>query len=152
MENVMRQGSSQSQSCRSVRMLRRSVLVAALITALSACDNSDVKTTTTADPAAVATQKKALSDTDLAQMAKQSQGKTLTLLDASELQLDGAAALVLTFSIPLDPKQQFADSVHLVDTEKAKSTEHGSFQIICANCGCVIWSLNANYSSRLIPP
>lgn len=120
MENVMRQGSSQSKNCRSVRMLRRSVLVAALITALSACDNSDVKTTTTADPAAVATQKKALSDTDLAQMAKQSQGKALTLLDASELQLDGAAALVLTFSIPLDPKQKFADSVHLVDTEKGK--------------------------------
>ncbi|MDI5454281.1 hypothetical protein MJM04_28870, partial [Salmonella enterica subsp. enterica serovar Cerro] len=40
--------------------------------------------------------------------AQQSQGKALTLLDASEAQLDGAATLVLTFSIPLDPEQDFS--------------------------------------------
>ncbi|PNK69635.1 alpha-2-macroglobulin family protein [Hafnia paralvei] len=121
MENVMREGSSLPDKHCTARILRRSALVAAFITVLSACDNSDVKTTVPSDSAtATTTQKKVLSDADLAQLAKQSKGKALALLDASELQLDGAAALVLTFSVPLNPKQKFADRVHLVDTENGK--------------------------------
>ncbi|EIC82492.1 alpha-2-macroglobulin [Serratia sp. M24T3] len=50
-------------------------------------------------------------------LAKKSAGQPLALLDASELQLDGASALVLTFSVPLDPEQNFASLVHLVDTK-----------------------------------
>lgn len=38
----------------------------------------------------------------------------MTLLDASEVQLDGAATLVLTFSVPLIPAD-FAKTVHVVD-------------------------------------
>ena len=53
-------------------------------------------------------------------MAAQSQGKALTLLDASEVQLDGAATLVLTFSVPLDPEQDFAKTVHVVDKKSGK--------------------------------
>ncbi|SQC09670.1 alpha-2-macroglobulin [Klebsiella pneumoniae] len=49
-----------------------------------------------------------------------SQGKALTLLDASEVQLDGAATLVLTFSVPLQPDQDFSRSVHLVDKKSGK--------------------------------
>lgn len=52
----------------------------------------------------------------LAALAKRHAGQPLTLLDASELQLDGASAMVLTFSQPLDPNQDFAAQVHLVDT------------------------------------
>ncbi|TCC14252.1 alpha-2-macroglobulin family protein [Kosakonia quasisacchari] len=56
----------------------------------------------------------------LAQLAARSEGKPLTLLDASEVQLDGAATLVLTFSVPLDPDQNFASAVHLVDKKSGK--------------------------------
>lgn len=56
----------------------------------------------------------------LAELAKQHAGQPLTLLDASELQLEGASAMVLTFSQPLDPKQEFSSRVHLVDTVSGK--------------------------------
>ncbi|MFH7126218.1 hypothetical protein ACHWUR_04675 [Klebsiella pneumoniae] len=51
---------------------------------------------------------------------RKSQGKALTLLDASEVQLDGAATLVLTFSVPLQPDRDFSRSVHLVDKKSGK--------------------------------
>lgn len=44
----------------------------------------------------------------------------LTLLDLSEVQLDGAATLVLTFSIPLDPDQDFSRVIHVVDKKSGK--------------------------------
>ncbi|AOM39308.1 alpha-2-macroglobulin [Xenorhabdus hominickii] len=47
-------------------------------------------------------------------------GKDVTILDASELQLDGASAMVVTFSIPLDPNQDFSQKVHLVDMKSGK--------------------------------
>lgn len=53
-------------------------------------------------------------------LTAQTAGKTLSILDVSELQLDGANALVLTFSIPLDPEQDFARVVHLVDKKSGK--------------------------------
>lgn len=46
--------------------------------------------------------------------------RALTLLDASEVQLDGASTLVMTFSLPLDPEQDFARAAHLVDKVKGK--------------------------------
>ncbi len=54
-------------------------------------------------------------------LAQQSAGKVLTLLDLSEVQLDGAATLVLTFSIPLDPDQDFSRVIHVVDKKKRQS-------------------------------
>ncbi len=56
----------------------------------------------------------------MATLKEKSRGKALTLLDASEVQLDGAATLVLTFSIPLKPDQDFSRSVHLVDKKSGK--------------------------------
>lgn len=56
----------------------------------------------------------------LDKLAAQSKDKPLTLIDASEVQLEGAATLVLTFSIPLDPNQDFAQNVHLVDKKNGK--------------------------------
>ncbi len=47
-------------------------------------------------------------------------GKDVTILDASELQLDGASAMVVTFSVPLDPNQDFSQKVHLVDVKSGK--------------------------------
>ncbi|OCQ51337.1 hypothetical protein Ppb6_03565 [Photorhabdus australis subsp. thailandensis] len=56
----------------------------------------------------------------LAELAKRYASKEVTILDASELQLDGASAMVVTFSVPLDPNQNFAQNVHLVDVKEGK--------------------------------
>ncbi|AYA39468.1 alpha-2-macroglobulin family protein [Xenorhabdus nematophila] len=52
--------------------------------------------------------------------AQRYSGKDVTVLDASELQLDGANAMVVTFSIPLDPDQDFSQKAHLVDVKSGK--------------------------------
>jgi len=46
--------------------------------------------------------------------------KPLQVSDLSELQLDGAATLVLTFNAPLDEKQDFSRLVTLTDDERGK--------------------------------
>nr|WP_154926895.1 alpha-2-macroglobulin [Pantoea agglomerans] len=46
--------------------------------------------------------------------------KPLTIIDLSELQIDGAAALVLTFSQPLDDKQDIAQKVRLTDDKQGR--------------------------------
>lgn len=100
------------------------VVACMLMLALAGCDNND-KAPIAAKNDAPATQpaaeKKAEKDTaQLQKLAQQSEGKALTLLDASEVQLDGASTLVLTFSIPLDPEQDFAHVVHVVDKKSGK--------------------------------
>ncbi|MCS5932779.1 hypothetical protein LNQ03_25795 [Klebsiella pneumoniae subsp. pneumoniae] len=44
------------------------------------------------------------------------------------MQLDGAATLVLTFSVPLQPDQDFSRSVHLVDKKAVRWTVPGSWR------------------------
>lgn len=98
-----------------------------MLLALAGCDNND-KTTAVAKSATPAAQEKPAQPAptarhdpaQLQKLAQQSEGKALTLLDASEVQLDGAATLVLTFSIPLDPEQDFSRTVHLVDKKSGK--------------------------------
>lgn len=58
-----------------------------------------------------------MSQKQLDSLTQQSANKPLILLDASEIQLDGAGTMALTFSIPLDPQQDFKQWVHLVDTK-----------------------------------
>ncbi|WP_039055887.1 alpha-2-macroglobulin [Enterobacter sp. Bisph1] len=111
-----------------MKPLRLAALTLALVTAftLAGCDNNDKPAASgaSASQAASATEQKnqsAMPDkAKLAELAARSEGKALTLLDASEVQLDGASTLVLTFSIPLDPAQNFATSVHLVDKKSGK--------------------------------
>ncbi|MET6678789.1 alpha-2-macroglobulin family protein [Citrobacter amalonaticus] len=106
------------------------VVACMLMLALAGCDNND-KAITVGKKDAPATQsapvaqpeaeKKAVKDAaKLQKLAQQSEGKALTLLDASEVQLDGASTLVLTFSIPLDPEQDFARIIHVVDKKSGK--------------------------------
>ncbi|WP_312239816.1 alpha-2-macroglobulin [Pantoea sp.] len=52
--------------------------------------------------------------------AAQQTANPLSVIDFSELQLDGAAALVLTFNMPLDEKQDFAARVKLTDDKSGK--------------------------------
>ena len=100
------------------------VVACMLMLALAGCDNNDKAPTVAkndAPAAQPAVEKKAGKDTaQLQKLAQQSEGKALTLLDASEVQLDGASTLVLTFSIPLDPEQDFARVVHVVDKKSGK--------------------------------
>ena len=105
---------------------RLAALSLALLTAFSlvGCDNDDKPQA--AKPAASASEtqaKPAPTAPDAAtldKLAAQSKGKPLALIDASEVQLDGAATLVLTFSIPLNPSQDFSGRVHLVDKKSGK--------------------------------
>jgi len=110
-----------------MKPFRLAALSLALLTAftLTGCDNNDEKPKAAApaasEKAATAQKTPAKPDTErLAKLAAQSQGKTLTLLDASEVQLEGASTLVLTFSIPLNPDQDFAKTVHVVDKKSGK--------------------------------
>lgn len=106
-----------------MKPFRLAALSLALLTALSltACDDSGKPQAVA--PAASSSADKGgakLDSAQLAALAEKSKGKALTLLDASEIQLDGAAAMVLTFSVPLNPDQDFSRSVHLVDKKSGK--------------------------------
>ena len=110
-----------------MKPLRSAVLSAAILAAmtLAGCDNDDVSQVATSTAAATPAQPEAkpAAKYDAAQLEKlaaQNQGKELTLIDASEVQLEGAATLVLTFSVPLDPNQDFSQHVHLVDKKSGK--------------------------------
>lgn len=100
------------------------VVACMLMLALAGCDNNDkapIAAKNDAPAAQPAAEKKAEKDTaQLQKLARESEGKAQTLLDVSEVQLDGASTLVLTFSIPLDPEQDFARLVHVVDKKSGK--------------------------------
>ncbi|OCG20831.1 hypothetical protein A9G22_10460 [Gilliamella sp. App2-1] len=44
-------------------------------------------------------------------------GKALTVIDSSEVILDGSSTLVITFSVPLNPKLNFSNLLRLVDRQ-----------------------------------
>ncbi len=113
--------------------LRSAAIAIALLTSftLAGCDNNDKPQEAQSAPASTSasstppapqeTPAPAKPDAEkIKQLAKSSEGKPLTLVDASEVQLDGAAALVLTFSVPLNPDQNFAQTVHVVDKKNGK--------------------------------
>ena len=109
-----------------MKPLRSTAIAIALLSSLvlAGCDNSDKAQDAQGSSAASATPQStpaAKPDGEkLKQLAASSEGKPLTLVDASEVQRDGAAALVLTFSVPLDPGQDFASTVHVVDKKNGK--------------------------------
>ncbi|MEB4676678.1 alpha-2-macroglobulin family protein [Enterobacteriaceae bacterium G50] len=108
-----------------MKPFRLAALALLAASTLAGCDNNDKEKTaapataaSTTAPAAPAPAKP--DSATLAKLAQQSEGKSLTLLDASEVQLEGASALVLTFSVPLDPNQDFSKTVHAVDKKNGK--------------------------------
>jgi uncharacterized protein YfaS (alpha-2-macroglobulin family) len=123
-------------------MLNKGLLLACALALLSACDSSAPDKPASApatppaqtqdQPAAPApapavapaaqpeAEKTAPAKEDASTLAKRYAGRELSVVDVSEVQVDGASALSLTFSIPLDDQQNFADKVHLVDTVKGK--------------------------------
>ncbi|AGB77173.1 large extracellular alpha-helical protein [Enterobacteriaceae bacterium strain FGI 57] len=108
-----------------MKPFRLAALALLAASTLAGCDNNDKEKTVAPAPAATtstpATPAPVKPDSaTLAKLAQQSEGKALTLLDASEVQLEGASALVLTFSVPLDPNQDFTKTVHAVDKKNGK--------------------------------
>ena len=106
-----------------MKPFRLAVLAMLAASLLSGCDDSDKAQDVKPAASSTASQNVAPVKPDAAQLAKlaqQSEGIALTLLDASEVQLDGAATLVLTFSIALNPEQDFSKTVHVVDKKSGK--------------------------------
>lgn len=99
-----------------------------LMLALAGCDNND-KPSTDAKNDMPAPQTSSVKDpAQLHKLTQQSQGKPLTLLDASEVQLDGAATLVLTFSIPSILSKIFLAYCTLSIKKAAKWTVPGNWR------------------------
>ncbi|MBH3427531.1 alpha-2-macroglobulin family protein [Pseudomonas alkylphenolica] len=104
-------------------MLNKGLLLACVLALLSACDSSapdKPATTSTPVQAEQAASAAKPAREDAATLAKRYAGRELSVVDVSEVQVDGASALSLTFSVPLDAEQNFAERVHLVDTVKGK--------------------------------
>lgn len=57
---------------------------------------------------------------DQATLAKRFAGKELKVVDVSEIQVNGASTLSVTFSVPLKAGQAFNDKLHLVDSKTGK--------------------------------
>ncbi|MNJ07859.1 hypothetical protein D3C77_19620 [compost metagenome] len=104
-------------------MLNKGLLLACALALLSACDSSAPDKPATA-PTPAPTQEAAPAPKPAREsaetLAQRYAGRELSVVDVSEVQVDGASALSLTFSVPLDAEQNFADRVHLVDTVKGK--------------------------------
>lgn len=102
----------------------RYACVAALFCALSALSGCDDNTTPASGSVpqshVSAPQEQKADAAQREKLAKASAGKPFTLQDSSEIQLDGASTLALTFSVPLDPDQDFSRFAHVVDKEKGK--------------------------------
>jgi len=101
-------------------MLNKGLFLACALALLSACDSSDKPAAPTAPAAATVAPKPAKAAVDVAALKQRYAGRELSVVDVSEVQLDGASTLSVSFSIPLDPEQKFADKVHLVDSKSGK--------------------------------
>ena len=72
----------------------------------------------TPKPAAVTQAAKPVQDPKV--LAERFAGRELNVVDVSEVQLDGASTLSVSFSMPLDPKQNLAEKLHLGDAKTGK--------------------------------
>ncbi|MCU1723969.1 alpha-2-macroglobulin family protein [Pseudomonas sp. 5P_5.1_Bac1] len=101
-------------------MLNKGLWLACALALLSACDSSSVDKPAPAEKAAATAPAATPTTVDVAALAQRYAGRELNVVDVSEVQLDGASALSVTFSAPLDADQPFAERLHLVDTVKGK--------------------------------
>ena len=102
-------------------MLNKGLFLAAALTLLSACDSSTPgQPPASSAPAATVSTTKAHTGQDLAALKQRYAGRELSVVDVSEIQFDGASTLSVSFSVPLDPQQKFADKLHLVDSKSGK--------------------------------
>lgn len=105
-------------------MWRKGLLGTLLFLTLAACDSTEPQT----EPIPPASTSEVLPQTqpkpqlvkDPALLAERYQNQELQVLDASEVEEDGASVLSLTFSVPLQAGQNFAQKVHAVDSKSGK--------------------------------
>lgn len=97
----------------------KGLLLAVAFSLLSACDSStsEAPRAPTAGPTQAAAERPA---PDREALAQRYAGRALTIADVSEVQLDGASTLVVSFSVPLDAQQDFASKLHLVDKKSGQ--------------------------------
>lgn len=102
-------------------MPKNGLLLALVLSLLSACDSSTPGpaevTATQATPVSSEAAKPAV---DRKALAERYAGRELTVVDVSEVQLEGASTLSVSFSVPLDPEQKLAERLHLVDSKDGK--------------------------------
>ena len=101
-------------------MFNKGLFLACALALLSACDSSDKPAAPAAPAAPSVAPKPAKAAVDVAALKQRYAGRELSVVDVSEVQLDGASTLSVSFSIPLDPDQKFADKLHLVDSTSGK--------------------------------
>lgn len=102
-------------------MLNKGLFLVCALALLSACDSSTAdKTTASATAPAAASVPKASVVQDVATLKQRYAGRELSVVDVSEIQVDGASTLSVSFSVPLDPQQKFAEKLHLVDSKSGK--------------------------------
>ncbi len=115
-------------------MSKKGLVLAFALALLSACDSSTPPARTSqqnatreASAAAPAPAARPRPAVDTAALAKRFEGRELKVVDVSEVQQDGASTLSVTFSVPLDPEQKFAERLHLTDT--VSGTVDGAWEL-----------------------
>jgi uncharacterized protein YfaS (alpha-2-macroglobulin family) len=101
-------------------MPNKGLLLALVLSLLSACDSSTPEPAKVKPDTAAASSEAATPAVDRAALAARYAGRELSVVDVSEVQLDGASALSVSFSVPLEPEQPFAERLHLVDSKSGK--------------------------------
>ncbi len=90
----------------------------AAVKTVSAAQGTEAVLTKKNDVIAKTTPKPAIDKKQLAVLASRYTNRALSVVDASEITLDGASAISLTFSVPLDPDQDFSSLVTITDEDK----------------------------------
>ena len=114
-------------------MWTKGVFLGFALSLLCACDSSpDSATPTASAPPDItssvqnnAAQPRPAIDREA--LKKRYAGRELNIVDVSEVQLDGASALSVSVSVPLDPEQNFAERLHLIDSKSG--TVDGAWEL-----------------------
>ena len=107
-------------------MFNKGLFLACALALLSACDSSSPDNPATGSTPANQAPRATTTDVlpkpaiDLAALSQRYAGRDLTVIDVSEIQVDGASTLSVSFSVPLDPEQKFGEKLHLVDSKNGK--------------------------------
>ena len=99
-------------------MFSKGLFLACALALLSACDSSSSAKPQAPKTAATTPVTQPVQDPKV--LAERYAGRALSVVDVSEVQLDGASTLSVSFSVPLDPEQNFAEKLHVVDAKTGK--------------------------------
>ncbi|WP_369960034.1 alpha-2-macroglobulin [Pseudomonas benzenivorans] len=100
----------------------KGLFLALILGLLGACDSATEppQVDAGAPETALASRPAAAPGLDRGALAARYAGRELEVVDVSEVQLDGASTLSVSFSVPLEPEQDFAARLHLVDSKTGK--------------------------------